>query len=79
MGPADALSHLPNPDLSSDNTDVTLLPDDLFISAIDTALVDKITSSSLTDPLVVTALQNLSQGLPLFPHSSLLDWHFNGS
>ena len=41
MGPADALSCLPNPDLSSDNTDVTLLPNDLFISAIDTALVDK--------------------------------------
>ena len=79
MGPADALSRLPNPDLSSDNTNVTLLPDDLFISAIDTTLVDKITSSSLTDPLVVTALQNLSQGLPLFPRSSLLDWHFNGS
>ena len=79
MGPGDALSHLPNPDLSSDNTDVTLLPDDLFISVIDTALVDKITSSSLTDPLVVTALQNLSTGSPLFPHSSLSDWHFDGS
>ena len=79
MGPADALSRLPNPDLSSDNPNVTLLPDDRFISAIDTALVDKITSSSLTDPLVVTALQNLSQGSPLFPRSSLSDWHFNGS
>ena len=79
MGPANALSHLPNPDLSSDNTDVTLLPDDLFISAINTTLVNKITSSSLTDPLVVTALQNLSQGSPLFPRSSLSDWHFNGS
>ena len=79
MGPADALSHLPNPDLSSDNADVTLLPDDLFISAIDTALVQNIMSSSMTDPLVVTALQNLSQGSPLFPQSSLSDGHFNGS
>ena len=79
VGPADALSRLPNPDLSSDNADVTLLSDDLFISVIDIALVDKITSSSLTDPLVVTALQNLSQGSPLFPRSSLLDWHFDGS
>ena len=79
MGPADALSHLPNPDLSSDNVDITLLPDDLFISAIDTALVQKITSSSITDPLVVTALQNLSQGSLLFPRSSLSDWHFDGS
>ena len=79
MGPADALSCLLNSDLSSDNTNVTLLPDDLFISAIDTALVDKIMSSSLTDPLVVTALHNLSQGSPLFPHSSFSDWHFDGS
>ena len=79
MGPADALSRLPNPDLSSDNADVTLLPDDLFISVIDITLVDKITSSSLTNLLVITALQNLSQGSPLFPRSSLSDWHFNGS
>ena len=79
MGPADALSHLPNPDLSSDNIDITLLPDDPLISAIDTTLVDNIQSSSVTDPLVVTALQNLSQGSPLFPRSSLSDWHFDGS
>ena len=79
MGPADVLSRLPNPDLSSDNADVTLLLDDLFISAIDTALVQKIMSSSITDPLVVTALQNLSQGSPLFPRSSLSNWHFDDS
>ena len=79
MGPADVLSHLPNPDLSSDNTDVTLLPDNLFILVLDTALVDKIASSSVTDPLVVAALRNLSQGSPLFPCSSLSDWHFNDS
>ena len=36
-------------------------------------------SSSLTDPLVVTALQNLSAGSPLFPRSSLSDWYFDGS
>ena len=34
MGPANALSCLPNPDTSSDNVDVTVLPDDLFIRAI---------------------------------------------
>ena len=38
MGPADALSHLTDPDISSNNTNVTLLPDDLFICAIDTVL-----------------------------------------
>ena len=77
MGPADALSRLLDPDTSSDNIDVTVLPDDLFIHAIDVALVDKISSSSLSDPLVVSALQGLSVGSPLFPCSSLSDWHFS--
>ena len=79
MGPADALSRLPDPDTSSDNVDVTVLPDDLFICTIDVALVDKISSSSSSNPLVVSALQNLSVGSPLFPHSSLSDWHFSNS
>ena len=79
MGPADALSRLADPDISSDNNNVTLLSDDLFIHVIDTALVDKITSSTPTDPLVLTALQNLSVGTPLFPHSSFTNWHFSNS
>ena len=79
MGPADALSRLPDPDTSSDNVDVTVHPDDLFIRAIDAVLVDKISSSSSSDPLVVSALQNLSIGSPLFPHSSLSDWRFSDS
>ena len=52
MGPTNTLSHLTDPDISSNNTNITLLPDDLFICAIDTALVDKITSSTPTDLLV---------------------------
>ena len=79
MGPADALSHLPDPDTSSDNVDVIVLPDNLFIRAIDAALVEKISSSSPSDPLVVSALQNLSVRSPLFPRSSLSDWHFSDS
>ena len=51
MGPTNALSHLPDPDTSSDNTNVTLLPDDLFIHIIDMAFVSKIASSSSTNPL----------------------------
>ena len=74
MGPAEALSRLPDLDTSLDNVDITVLPDDLFIHTIDTALVDKITSSSPSDPLVVSALQHLSNGSPLFPRSSLDDW-----
>ena len=79
MGPANALSWLTDPDTSSDNTNVTLLPDDLFIHAIDTTLVDKITSSSVADPLVLNALKSLSVGSPLFPCSSCADWHFSDS
>ena len=79
MGPTDALSHLANPDTSSDNTNVTLLPDDLFICAIDTTLIDKITSATASDPFVLDALQSLSIGSPLFPCSSLADWHFSDS
>ena len=79
MGPTDTLSRLTNPDTSSDNTNITILPDDLFIHAIDTILVDKISSYSATDPLVLDALKNLSAGSPLFPHSSLADWHFSDS
>ena len=79
MGPADALSHLADPDVSSDNTNVTLLPDDLFIHAIDMALVAKITSSTPTNPLVLDALHSLSAGSPLFPRSSLANWHFSDS
>ena len=79
MGPTNALSHLVNPDVSSDNTNVTLLPDDLFIRVIDTALVNKITSSTPTDPLVLNTLRSLSIGSPLFPCSSLANWHFSDS
>ena len=79
MGPANALSQLADLNLSSDNTDVTLLSDILFIHAINTALVQKITSSSVTDPLVVSALKHFSDGSPLFPCSSLIDWRFSSS
>ena len=79
MGPANALSRLLDPDTSSDNVDVTVLPDNLFIRAIDIALANKISSSLSSDPLVVSALQNLSVGSLLFPHSSLSDWRFSNS
>ena len=79
MGPTDALSCLVDPDISSDNNNVTLLPDDLFIRAIDTALVNKITSSTSTDPLVLDTLKRLLDGSPLLPCSSLTDWHLSSS
>ena len=50
-----------------------------YRNTINTALIEKITSSSLSDPLVASALQDLSVGSPLFPRSSLSDWHFSDS
>ena len=79
MGPTNALSCLANPDTSSDNTNVILPPDDLFIRTINTALVAKIASSTASDPLVLDTLKNLSAGSPLFPCSSFTDWHFSDS
>ena len=79
MGPADALSCLSDLDTSSDNANVVLLPDDLFIHAINVALFDKITSLTPSNPLVLDALCNLSAGSPLFPLSSAADWHFSDS
>ena len=79
MGPTNTLSRLANPNTSSDNNNVTLLPADLFIRIIDTALVDKITSSTSADLLVLDALRGLSAGSPLFPRSSLANWCFSAS
>ena len=79
MGPADTLSRLLDSNISTNNVDVTVLPANLFIHLIDTALVEKITLSSSSNPLVVSALQNLSVGSPLFPCSSLSNWHFSDS
>ena len=77
MGPADTLSHLSDPDTSSDNANVTLLPDDLFIRSINTALVNKIASSSSTNPLILDAINSLHASSSLFPHSALTDWWYN--
>ena len=77
MGPADTLSHLPDPDTSSDNADVTLLLANLFIWAIDTVLVNKITSSSSVDPLILNVIKGLHDGSPLFPRSVLTNWQYD--
>ena len=77
MGPTNALSHLPDPDTSSDNTNVTLLPDDLFIHIIDMAFVSKIASSYLTNPLILDVINSLHAGSPLFPHSALTNWKYD--
>jgi hypothetical protein len=52
--------------MADDNVELTLLPDDLFIRAIDVALVDKIALSTPLDPLVLSALQALDEERPSF-------------
>jgi hypothetical protein len=74
MGPADALSHRDNVDTANDNVELTLLPDNLFICAIDAALAEKISLSTPSDPLVLSALQALDEGASLFPHTQQTDW-----
>ena len=77
MGPADALSCLSDLDVSLNNTNVMLLPDDLFICAIKIVLTSRIAASSSTDPLVLNAVQSLHHNSSFFPHSSPNDWYFD--
>jgi hypothetical protein len=74
MGPADALSRRDNVDTADDNVELTLLPDNLFARAIDVALADKISLSTPSDPLVLSALQALDEGASLFPRARREDW-----
>ena len=77
LAPADALSHYNQVNTSSDNADTTIVPEPAVINALDLTLARHIQSSSSTDPLVLRAIQNLSDDTPLFPHSSLADWTFD--
>jgi hypothetical protein len=77
MAPADALSRRDYVDTSLDNADTSIVPSPAIINALVLSLVRYIQSSSASDPLVLRALQNLSQETPLFSRSTLADWTFN--
>ena len=77
LAPADALSQYNQVDTSSDNTDTVIVSEPAVINALDLTLAHHIQLSSSTDPLVLCALQNLSDDTPLFPRSSLADWTFD--
>jgi hypothetical protein len=77
MAPADALSRRDYVDTSLDNVDTAIVPSPAIINALDLSLVRYIHSSSASDPLVLRAIQNLSQETPLFPRSALADWTFD--
>jgi hypothetical protein len=80
MAPADALSRRDYVDTSLDNADTSIVPSPAIINALNLSLVRHIQSSLASDPLVLQAIQNLSEETPLFPRSALADWTFeNGN
>ena len=75
MALADVLSRRDHVDTTLDNQETSICPEPVIIQALDLALARKIWSSTESDPLVLRALENLKNGSPLFPRSSMNDWH----
>ena len=75
MALADALSRCDHADTTQDNQETSICPEPVVIQALDLALARKIRSSTKSDPLVLRALESLKVGSPLFPRSSMDDWH----
>ena len=76
----DALSCPPDhtPADDTDNDNVTLLPQSLFVGLIDASLSGKIAASSDSDPIVLTALSAIESDMPLPFKSKLVDWAYKG-
>ena len=67
---------LRRPDLcqeENDNDNMTLLPDTLFVGAIDLALKDLLVTAGQNDSIIRNALQTLKEGLAPAT-STLADW-----
>ena len=80
MAPTDALSHQNDVDIIQDNTDIQLLPSNTFdqqLWAINVALADKIKNSSSSNLLILQAIHQMEQELPLFNRSKVEDWTFD--
>ena len=75
MAPADTLSRHNHIDTTQDNQETSIYPEPIIIQALNLALARKIRSSTELDPLVLQALESLKVGSPLFPRSSMDDWH----
>ena len=75
MAPADTLSRRDHVDTTQDNQEASICPEPIIIQALDLALAQKIQSSTKSDPLVLRALESLKVGSPLFPRSSMDNWH----
>ena len=78
MALADTLSRHDVVDTSLDNADSAICPELMIINALDLALARHIQTSSHSNPLVLCAINNLQKDSPLFPHSALTDWMFEG-
>ena len=75
MAPVDTLSRHDYVDTTQDNQETAICPEPIIIQALDLTLAWKIQSSTKSDPLVLRALEGLKVGSPLFPRSSMDDWH----
>ena len=78
MAPTDALSRRDSVDTSSDNANAAICPEPAIIGALDLALAQHIQASSISNPLVLQAIENLRSDSPLFPRSSVKDWMYEG-
>lgn len=77
MVQSDALSRWPDHDNgSSDNTDVTILPDHLWVAAVNVDLRTAILTAGTDDSLYVEGLRNAQEGLT--EHWTLLDRCYRG-
>ena len=75
MAPVDTLSRHNHVDTTQDNQEASICPEPIVIQALDLTLARKIRSSTKSDPLILQALEGLKVGSPLFPCSSMDDWH----
>ena len=78
---SDALSRRPDlcPDEDTDNEDVIVLPDDLFISLIDDSLQQRIANSTDFDGIATEALRILLDAGPTPMTKGLNDWTMDKS
>ena len=76
MVQSDALSHCPNfvPDNDTDNDDMMMLPEKLFINLIDTDLQNRIANCKTFDKDATNTLTTLLEQGPTSVQNTLNDW-----
>ena len=84
MGPVDMLSRKDEVDTNNDNWEVTLLKGnnwDHHIKALDSALVEKLTTPSPSDPIITKALEAMHDqpGQPWILRTAKEDWEYTDS